>query len=402
MNEHQRSLAQHAADAAPVLEAQILSTRGKLTMKAHTKQFSTAVVLCAALLLTLSAVADPPKDTLVVEALTSAGGTGPVQSGNNNWFYGTEEERVCVPSGGSFHDTLHLQVKVTNTASSSGPYAITLSSFNGDSELADNASYDPASIGPLADDGNFVSLDVVIADTGVLADGDYNLNFSISGPSGQLAGSPANVHLKITVSSECGGEPEYICFFTSSEFGFLQDCSGNLVTDNDGGTFVIVPTGNGGVSTNPGQIYYHFLWENHTGSPQYVNVSLTASGNLKSVGNGSMHVGVLSADDTDLSDPLSLTFDQFQSVIGQGTDPVGVNCFAAANSSSANCGPVYVLDGMTLWITWHMDYNGGLASSAICSEATGAEITVDGNIVATVGDWGGVSCGASAHGYNKE
>lgn len=403
MNEHQRSLAQHAADAAPVLEARI-SQREELTMKTHAKQFSTAVVLCAALLLTLSTLAVPPKDTLVVQALTSDAGTTPEMTATNNWFYGKASSRVCVNSGGSFSDTLRLQVKITNTASNSGPYAITLSSFSGDAELVSKASYSPASLGSLADDGNFVNLAVVIADTGVLADGDYDLNFSLSGPSGQLNDSPAMVHLKITVGGDgCGGEPEYICFFTSSEFGFLQDCSGNLVTDSSGGTFEIVAPNGEVVSTNPGQIYYHFLWENRTGSPQAVNVSLTASGNLKSVGNGSMHVGVLDSGDTDLSDPLSLTFDQFESVIGKGLNPVGVNCGAPRDSSSASCGAVYVPASMTLWITWHMDYKGGVASSAICSEATGAEITVAGSITPTVSDgWSGVACGAEANGYNKE
>jgi len=83
----------------------------------------TAGVVAAGLFTRGPLLAAPPKDTLVATPQTTLGGVTPtVNPSDKNWHYAW-----CVGSGSGVTDNIPVNVSVTDTASATGPYAISFS-----------------------------------------------------------------------------------------------------------------------------------------------------------------------------------------------------------------------------------------------------------------------------------
>jgi hypothetical protein len=96
-----------------------------------------------------------------------------------------------------------------------------------------------------------------------LAPGDYTKNISIGGYSSNevTAHNPKDIQALIHVNECTASVPS--CFFTDSAGEFLSNCSGDLVSTNDGGVFQLVNKKTGQITaTNPGQFYYNYIWTN--------------------------------------------------------------------------------------------------------------------------------------------
>ena len=86
-----------------------------------------------------------------------------------------------------------------------------------------------------------------------LAPGDYTKNISIGGYSSNevTAHNPKDIQALIHVNECTASVPS--CFFTDSAGEFLSNCSGDLVSTNDGGVFQLVNKKTGQITaTNRG------------------------------------------------------------------------------------------------------------------------------------------------------
>lgn len=323
--------------------------------------------------------AAPKKDTLNVTANTSDNGVTPTVPGQapNQWFYA-----YCLPSGSSLSDTLPISFSVSDTNGTSGQsYTITLSAVG--SPALKSGTTVPANFA-ISDDGSTTSKTITIS-TGTLADGNYNLNIQVSSdPPGQLNVPHDTIHIQVTVGGTCI-TPVINCFFTSSDFTFLTDCSGGEVTGSSGGTFLIVPNAKGKVvATNPGQFYYNAIWLN-TGSSRPVVINLSQTG-LTTMGANSVH---------------ALTFN----ATGFTAD---VSAFDMVNTDGTPCGPqgpctVTVNSGDVLWVTWHLQYGGiGSPSAGISNSCPGNQTIFAQLTLTEVGGSEIGICGATATGYLKQ
>jgi hypothetical protein len=326
-----------------------------------------------------SALAAPAKDDLVVSAQTSFGSAGnvaPTVPGNSprQWFYA-----FCLPTGGSLNQTFPLQFQLNDANGTSGESASV--SFNAVGSLSGSTT-PPAGFN-ISDNSTPQNTSFTVA-TGSLADGQYSVNLQISAtPNNKVSFSHDTIHIQVTVGSGCiDSKPS--CFFTSSEFDLLTDCSGAYVTGNSGGTFQIVAPKGKINATNPGQFYYNMIWTNQ-GDTQAVTIDFSAT-NLNPQGANAVH---------------ALVFDSS----GFTTD---ASNFDMVNGDGTPCGPsgpctISVGAGKTLWVTWHLQYAGiGGSSSGISYSCPGnVEISATGTLKDSLGNTIG-SCTATATGYLKK
>jgi hypothetical protein len=356
-------------------------------MKTIFKTLICAALCCAA----WSAFAGgPPKDIITVTALNSGNGVVPTspQPFPRQWWY-----VICVPSGGSLNDTLHIKFTDTDNNGVLGEIATISFGAVGNPSLTSGITV-PGSI-TLDDQTNTTdTVDVPISMSSP-ADGNYQANLQISvSPPGSFTITHDNIHIQVTVGGACNPSSEISCFFTDSNFLDLTDCSGASVTINTGGRFQVVTNSKKiATATNPGQFYYNMLWSNTTGSDQTVTVNLT-SANLAPSNTNS------------LGQPIAQAAHAYFFDTATGfTDPLADWLFV--NSSGQKCGPsgpctITVLANNTLFITWHLVWTGiGQNASGIltgCAYAS-APISATGEVVGTNIDQ---SCTADALGYRKK
>ncbi len=300
-------------------------------------------------------------------------GSSPTQEGNGaNWVYA-----YTLPCNSSLSDTLHVELTIFNTNTTT-PESYTIGfSQAGSSPVVATL---PASFS-LTDNGVTVTKDIPIAANN-LAPGNYELNINIDTPPSDLTESNAKkIHVMIQVNECAASAPT--CFFTDSNGEFLADCSGDLVSTNEGGKFMLVNKKNGViVSTNPGQFYYNYIWSNDgaAGSAVWTSTSGTLT-NLVPQGANAVH---------------AYTFDT--SGFTQNLD-----AFEIVNHDGTPCGPsgpctINVGKGQTLWVTWHLAYSGiGLPKPG----ATYLCETADEVIGAVANTNIAGACSTSAKGYNS-
>ncbi len=174
----------------------------------------------------IPAFAVPPKDIITVTAQTSTNGVVPTspQPTPRTWFY-----VICLPTGGTLSDTLHIHFTDTNNNSTSGEIATVSFGAVGNPNLTSGITV-PSSI--VLDDTTNTTGDVnVPLSKSGLADGTYNANLQISvSPPGSFTITHDNIHIQVTVGGACNPSAEVTCFFTDSNFLTLTDCSGASVT----------------------------------------------------------------------------------------------------------------------------------------------------------------------------
>jgi hypothetical protein len=346
--------------------------------------------ICLALTaIAIPAFAAPPKDIITVTAQTSTNGVVPTspQPTPKTWFY-----VICLPSGGTLSDTLHIHFTDTNNNSTSGEIATVSFGAVGNPNLTSGITV-PSSI--VLDDTTNTTGDVnVPLSKSGLADGTYNANLQISvSPPGSFTITHDNIHIQVTVGGACNPSAEVTCFFTDSNFLNLTDCSGASVTGNTGGRFQVVTNAKKiATATNPGQFYYNMLVSNTTGSDQ--DVTITLSG-----------INLTPSNTDSLLHPIAQAAHAYFFDTATGfTDPLADWLFV--NSSGQPCGPsgpctITVPANDTLFVTWHLAWTGigqnaslinvGCANANAAISATG---TVSGGLTG--------SCTADALGYRKK
>lgn len=317
------------------------------------------------------------KDTLTTTANDSGNGSTPDGKGDN-WIYA-----YALSCNSSLSDTLDLDLMITNTKDPSGQFYNISFSATGETGLL-HATL-PSSF-DLYDTGSSVKKYIPIT-TDSLAPGDYDIKIHINTPPGALTEpNPKDIQVKIHVNECTGSEPS--CFFTDSNGDFLAGCDGELVSENTGGTFMLVNKKNGTiVATNPGQFYYNYIWTND-GDGVDVQVNLNNWVNLVPHGANAVH---------------AYTF-------GPSGFTQNVEAFDMVNNDGTPCGPsgpctINVGAGETLWVTWHLEYEWvGQTKDAgtSCLEAkepigAGARLVNANNELQEVAG----NCSASATGYNK-
>jgi hypothetical protein len=337
-------------------------------------------ILIAALAVSQAAMGTPSKDNLNVTAKTSSGGMIPTIPGNaqNQWFY----PDISVCSGGGLTQTFTLDVSLTNDNGTT-PQSTTIT-LNPTGSLSAYASVSPNGF-TVNDDGAVTTVTVTLTiPAAALPDGQYSLivHVASSDPS-KVAIAHDNIHIGVVVGGLCADA--IVCYFTSSDFVDLVDCSGNPVSTSSGGTFQIVPNKKKGaaVATNPGQFYYNLLWTNSTAIAQTVTASF-AGANLTNTGANSVH---------------ALTF-----AAGFTQD---LSAFELVNSDGTPCGPsgpctITVPAGQTLWVTWHVAWAGiGGSTAGISASCPGNQpISAVGTLTDSLSNVIG-TCEADATGYLK-
>ena len=323
-------------------------------------------------------IAAPAKDTLTSTATQSTNGSNPDGTNGANWVYA-----YTLPCNGLLSDTLHVELTISNTNSNPGDsYTISFSKSGNTGQIGATLPINFS----LSDNSVTAIKDIPITAIG-LTPGDYTLNIGVGTPPGALTESnPKNIKVNIHVN-ECNASVP-TCFFTDSSGEFLSDCKEELVSTNEGGTFMLVNKKNGViVATNPGQFYYNYLWTND-GSGVDVEVQLAGLVNLVPQGANAVH---------------AYTFDT--SGFTQSLE-----AFDMVNNDGTPCGPngpctIWVGEDETLWVTWHLAYAGvGLSKPAAGTSCPGSEdigaavILVDpsDSLTEIAGE-----CSASATGYNK-
>jgi hypothetical protein len=200
-----------------------------------------------------------------------------------------------------------------------------------------------------------------------------------------LGGSKV-IQIKVTVLPQVSNVS---CFLTDSEGNFLNDCTGQMISESgsDDGRFVIVANKkNLEVATNPGQFYYNFIWYNTTGSTQTVNVSINRYSTVLPKGAQALHAAVFNGY-------LSYTPGVFDEAIAIGI-PEG------KDDKVSN---VSVPEGSSLLVTYHLEWAGlGKAVPTGCAtlcnfadQQIKVTATVSGTGVNTE------SCTTEAYGYKK-
>jgi hypothetical protein len=328
-----------------------------------------------------------PKDTLVVTAETTLGGVVPTTPGNSGqWFYA-----YCVVTGNTLSDTIPVAVQVEDTSGSApGTNSYTIAFSKNGAPLSADLTL-PSNF-TAYNDGSTITVDISLSGT-FNTSGNFPALVQVdSSPSGKLAGAPVNIHILVSVGAACATPPATSCFLTDSEFNLLNDCSGNPVASNTGGTFQIVANGKQIVSTNPGEFYYNLIWTNTSGSSKTVVATFTET-HLNTMGANSVHAFVF--DSSGFTEDLS--------------------AFDMVNQDGTPCGPagpctITVPNGEILWLTWHLEYSfigsstSGLTTSckAACSSSDNGYI--DATATLHDGTAGGsvlTACTASACGYLK-
>lgn len=324
------------------------------------------------------------KDTLIVVAQTSSGGSVPSSPGNA-WH--NSRYVFCLDADSSFDQTFPLEFTLTNT--NGNPDETVLVTIDPVGRLAGQATVPIPFM--LTDDGSLLMKDVSVA-TGPLEDGAYTLNLRIRAtPARRVHRSHHIVRIHVLVGSACNGEEveseglqplngeedppqapqaQGTGFFTDGEFNLLQDCDQEEVVGHSGGTFTIVtrPETNLVTATNPGTFYLNLIWPN-TGPVQTVTIDLSATNRVPK-GANAVHALLFDSNGfMDSKDNWDMVNDE-----DEPCDPEGP-CELEVDS------------GQTLWLTWHLVFAGTGSSaegiSSICEE--GEPVTA----TATLTDGGG-------------
>jgi len=328
----------------------------------------------------IAMAAAPSKDTLQVTAQTSTGGAAPTVVGSN-WTYA-----YTLSCNQTLSDTLPVELMISNTNSSSSTESYDIGfSKSGDTADIFTTGFDFSETFSLGDDANAVTKNIPIS-SGVLAPDDYTLNINITTPPGKLTEpNPKDIKVNVHVEECTASAPS--CFFTDSEGDFLADCSGELVSTSEGGTFMLVNKKNGTtVATNPGQFYYNYLWTN-SGEALDVEIQLDGLVNLAPKGANAVH---------------AYTF-------GPSGFTQSVEAFDMVNNDGTPCGPdgpctVHVGAGETLWVTWHLAYEGIGSSHPEAGYSCPGEEEIEASVhlvnASTYLEVAG-ACTTNATGYNK-
>jgi len=199
--------------------------------------------------------------------------------------------------------------------------------------------------------------------------------------------NPGKVQIKVEVT-EPVVDDRISCYMTDSEGNVLLKCDGSLANESgeQDGTFAIVANKKKFVATNPGQFYYNLFWKNTTGSDQTVNVDIDTSSNLSANGAQAVHWWVLpTSSGVDLND-----FDS----VNQTGNPAG---------TSGEISGIVVLAGETLYVTYHLEWNGVGSPAHLCGpcgDALNEAVFVTGEVA---GSFSGSpdSCTSGALGFDK-
>jgi hypothetical protein len=206
-----------------------------------------------------------------------------------------------------------------------------------------------------------------------------------SGPTKLKDGFDTPKHIQIRINVRAATS-RITCFMTDSDGNVLAKCDGtpaNASGEQDGTFAIVANAKNKAVATNPGQFYYNLLWSNDTGSSQNVKVNMALTGLIP---QGAQAVHWLTFPTNGGSTP------GFNQVIDG--NPAG------ATGSIKN---VTVPAGYTLYVTYHLEWN-GLGASAPATSSCGDAANVKVKIVGSVSFGSPLStdtCTAGALGYLK-
>jgi len=327
-----------------------------------------------------AALAAPPTNvTVTVTPQNSTGGVIPTLNGQN-YFYDYE-----IAAGLQIEDSLPIQICAAITQAGDGlgfPFDIKFGPNGAGGNL-------PGVTKPATITFNLAGCQTVYIaiDTDALAAGNYNEHITIAdddAPSRTTVNvDNKNVHIRAKLTAA----KATTCFFTDSEFEFLLDCAGNMVTTGTDGRFSIVTNKKGiQVATNPGQFYYNILWTNTTGEDRTIKVNMARAG-VRPQGAQAIHAKVFP------SFPV-----------------VDATAFAAVNDAipsgaDDNLENVVVPNGWTVWVSYHVEWAtlGSLisaTSATTCSEAN-QTFAVLGTVREAVTNTPLGSCSAGAAGYRK-
>lgn len=223
--------------------------------------------------------------------------------------------------------------------------------------------------------------------TGALAPGAYNMNIDILvtvSPQNTTAkvDNVQNIHIQVLISD---GTSNISCFITDSSFVYLTNCAGGFVTSGSGGRFLINTNSRKiEVATNPGQFYYNVLWTNTTGSDQTVSISFGRTG-VRPQGAQAIH---------------AKTFPSYPGVTYAEFEQVNDAIPGGNNDLIQN---VVVKAGWTLWVDYHLEWNGLGATAPDGATNTCALANQAFSVTATVSNASVTAqCTAGASGYLKK
>jgi len=342
-------------------------------------------------------------------------GAGPVASVPNTYGY-----FFSTPYGTELNETIPFYVCLasvtnpggftwsTNVKIQSGPTAgvpgITPSAtswhFDNDYPVRDSETYaDPAN-DPACQSAYLSIATLPLEPVGTLPETlTSNTNFAMDGQGtssnpangkGKTESSvnePSKIQIKVEVTEPVASD-RISCYLTDSEGNVLQTCEGALADESgeQDGTFSIVANKKGkAVATNPGQFYYNLFWKNATGSDQAVNVAISKSANLSANGTQAVHWWILpTASGVDLND--------FETV--NAGNPAG---------TSGSINGIVVPADETLYVTYHLEWNGTGANApdcGACGDAQNEPVSVVGNVSGSF-PASPDTCTAGALGFNK-
>lgn len=304
---------------------------------------------------------------------------------------------VSNPYGFTWDDAVEVQ------APTPGVPGVTVSptswAFDENSAVRNASTYPNASDDPACQPGT------VTINTGALTPGGplpqtltSNIHFKMSGTgtsSNQEPGKgktdstlddPNSIKIKVQVT-EALPTSRVSCYLTDSEGDPLQKCNGELANASGeaDGTFAIVANKKGkAVATNPGQFYYNLLWKNDTGSAQTVSVNIAKTG-LVPHGAQAVHwLLIPTSSGVDLDD----------------FDTVNMGNPAGTSGQIAN---IVVPMGDTLYVTYHLEWNGvGAPAPACgaCGNVLNVPVTVTGTVTGPFGNPD--ACTSGALGFLKK
>ena len=328
----------------------------------------------------IAGAAPPPSILLEVTAQVSTENVTPSNQGNNYRYL------YEIQAGDSIVDTLPVEIcsESSSTAEPDG-YPVVLSfGLNGQGGNLPGVAL-PANV---TFAGNGCQTANIVVNSGALAEGGYNKLINIQKASSDPANtsvsfSMSTIHIQVKSTDDASG---ITCFITDSNFNYLADCDGALVTSGDDGRFAIVANKKGTqVATNPGQFYYNVLWTNSSNDDVVVDVSFNKDGVLAK-GAQAIHAEVFPPYPV-----LAVDRDEFD-VVNDGI-PGGRNDLISG---------ILVPAGWTLWVDYHLEWAElGLPLNGIndsCAAANG-----DFSVTATISSGNTIlgACSAGASGYKK-
>lgn len=308
-----------------------------------------------------------------------------------------------VPDGGSINDRLPLQICMTNYETSSPNHwnsiVISFGSTGGNLRGVTLPLDQTFSYGTAIPDCRDLEITVKAGPFYYEDGNNYIATFNMSEPnSGNNPATGANKphatyedvkNFKILVDVLQPEVSNVSCFLTDSEGMFLTDCKGVWVTDSgsDDGRFAIVANKKGiGVSTNPGQFYFNFVWYNSTKSEQTVDVNFDRLGVIPK-GANAIHSALFSGDLSTVNPPI---FDE-------------TNMDGIPDGSDDQASGIVVPAGYSLLVTYHLEWaHKGQkipADIALSCEKANQVFAVHGTVSGS-----GIqteSCTSSALGYKK-